>query len=438
MKQIGYEEAVRQYLQKVCKQVNARELHPEIKLELQSHIQELVEEQISVGLEREQAIEIAIRQMGDPLLVGDQLNKAHKARIDWSLLGLITIFIGIGMLAMYAVELVSYRNYSFFMNKITYSIIGIICMLGLCFWDYRKLLPYSKALYIIILLAMGWGLLFGQQVNGAPYFSLGFIRFNFLAISPFLLILSLAGMMASSWKKQAFSLKIAVYVLIPSVLYGFGNSLISLMIFLTGFSIMYLSLQKHIGKLLCYIVPLLIIVFVLSVGTNAQRIERFFAYTNPYNDPQGSGYMVIQSMQSIHSAGWWGHGFAAVASTLPTIESEMLFTYLIYSLGWIAGIGLGALALIFLIRLASIAGKVTDLYGSLAVKGFLAMFTIEFIWSMLMSFGVLPITGVSIPFISNGGMLTLVQMASIGIILSIYRQKNRIPARSNSTNPLSP
>lgn len=436
MKQIGYEEAVRQYLKKVCKQVNARELHSEIKLELQSHIQELVEEQISSGLGREQAIEIAIRQMGDPLLVGNQLNKAHKARIDWSLLSLIAIFIGIGILAMYAVELISFG--SFFKNKITYSIIGIICMLGLCFWDYRKLLPYSKALYIIILLGMGWVLQFGQQVNGAPYFSLGFIRFNFLAISPFLLILCLAGIMASIWEKQAFSLKIAVYVLIPSVLYGFGNSLISLMIYLAGFSIMYLSLQRHIGKLLCYIVPVLIIVFLLSVGTNAQRIERFFAYMDPYSDPQGSGYVIIQSLQSIHSAGWWGHGFAAVIRPLPTIESEMLFTYLIYSLGWVAGIGLGVLALIFLIRLAGIAGKVTDLYGSLAVKGFLAMFTIEFIWSMLMSFGVLPFAGVSIPFISNGGMLTLIQLASIGIILSIYRQKNRIPARSNSTNPLSP
>ncbi|WP_240418196.1 FtsW/RodA/SpoVE family cell cycle protein [Paenibacillus periandrae] len=437
MKQIGYEEAVRQYLKKVCKQVNARELHPEIKLELQSHIQELVEEQMSSGLGRDQAIEIAIRQMGDPLLVGDQLNKAHKARIDWSLLGLIAIFIGIGILAMYAVELVSYRDYSYFMNKITYSIIGIICMLGLCFWDYRKLLPYSKALYIIILLGMGWVLQFGQQVNGAPYFSLGFIRFDFLAISPFLLILCLAGIMASRWEQQGYPLKLAVYVLIPSVLYTVGSSIISLMIYLAGFSIMYLSLRKHLGKLLCYIAPLLIIVFLLSLGTNSQRIHRFFAYLNPYTDPQGAGFMVVQSIQSIHSAGWWGHGFAA-AIRLPTIESEMLFTYLIYSLGWIAGIAIGALALIFLIRLTSIAGKVTDLYGSLAVKGFLAMFTIEFIWSILMSFGMLPIAGVSIPFISNGGMLTLIQLASIGIILSIYRQKNRIPARSNSTNPLSP
>ncbi|SFL10567.1 cell division protein FtsW, lipid II flippase [Paenibacillus sp. 1_12] len=435
MKQIGYEEAVRLYLQKVCKQVNAKELHPEIKLELQSHILELVEEQVSEGMEREQAIEIAIRQMGDPLLVGDQLNKAHKARVDWSLLGLIGIFIGIGILAMYAIELVSVR--SFFINKIIYSAIGIVCMLGLCFWDYRKLIPYSKALYIFILLVMGWGLLFGQQVNGSHYLSLGFTSINFVAISPFLLIICLAGIMATSWKQQIFPIKAAVYVLMPGFLYIFNNSLISLMIYLTGFGFMYFSLRRHIGKLLCYMVPPLIMAILLA-GTTPYQISRFFTFINPYKDPLGMGYLAVQSIDAIQSAGWWGQGFVAFDRNLPTIESEMLYTYLIYSLGWITGIGIAALALIFLMRLAGIAGKVTDPYGSLAVKGILAMFTIEFIWSILMSFGMMPIAGVSIPFMSNGGMLTLVQMGSIGFILSIYRQKDTIPARSDSSNPLSP
>jgi cell division protein FtsW (lipid II flippase) len=165
------------------------------------------------------------------------------------------------------------------------------------------------------------------------------------------------------------------------------------------------------------------------------QLERLLTYMNPYGDPQGNGYMTVQSIAAIQSAGWWGHGFASVLRTLPVIESEMLFTYIIYSLGWATGLGIGAMALVLLLRLAGIANKASDQFGSLVVKGLLAIFTLQFVWSILMSYGLLPLSEISIPFISNGGMLAVVQMASIGIILSIYRQKNMFPAHSTLEKP---
>jgi cell division protein FtsW (lipid II flippase) len=431
MKQISYDEQVRQFLNEVCRQVKAKEVHREIKLELQSHILELVEEQLAAGIGREQAIEQALRQMGNPGQIGNQLHLSHRPRIDWSLIGLIAMFIGIGLAAMYAVELASSGNSRLFFKKIAYSGIGIVLMLGLCFSDYRKLLPYSRPLYVITLLVMLWTLLFGQQVNGSPYLSLGFTTLNFVAVSPFLLILCLAGIMTSQWKSQGFPMKMALYVLIPGVLYAAGHSIISLIIYLTGFGFMYFSIRRHIGKLLCYITPLLMIGLPVLWTPTLYRY-RFLGFINPYSDPLGSGYMTIQSIVAIQSAGWWGHGFASVLRTLPIIESEMLFTYLTYSLGWTTGIGICGVVVFFLLRLADIANKIKDSYGKLVVKGLLAIFSIQFIWSILMSFGLLPMSGISLPFISNGGMLAVMQMASIGIILNIYRQKDMIPSRSSA------
>jgi cell division protein FtsW (lipid II flippase) len=423
MKQIGYDETVRQFLYEVCRHVKAKEMHCEIKQELQNHIVELVEEQLASGIVWEKAVEQAIRQMGDPLLIGGQLHKAHKPKIDWSLLGLIAMFVGIGLMSMYAVEMAYAGNRfpSFFTKKVIYSAIGIIFMLGLCFWDYRKLLPYSRHFYVATLLVMGWSLLFGKQINGSSQLHLGLTTINFISVSPFLLIICLAGIMASNWNGSIFPVKLTMYVLLPCVLYGLDHSSMSMIIYMAGFGFMYFSLRGHLGKLLCYLTPPLIIAFLI-LWMSPYQLERLLTYMNPYGDPQGNGYMTVQSIAAIQSAGWWGHGFASVLRTLPVIESEMLFTYIIYSLGWATGLGIGAMALVLLLRLAGIANKASDQFGSLVVKGLLAIFTLQFVWSILMSYG-------------NGGMLAVVQMASIGIILSIYRQKNMFPAHSTLEKP---
>jgi cell division protein FtsW (lipid II flippase) len=434
MIEIRYHELVRKFLNDVCRQVKAKEMHQDIKMELESHIMDKVEEQLSAGIEQDDAIVKAIMQMGSPTDIGNQLHQTHKPGIEWSLLGFIIVFIVIGLLAMYAVELADPRRTNGTLtSKAIYSAIGIGLMFALRLWDYRKLLPYSWHLYRITLLAMGWVLLFGGQVNGTPYLMLGSRSIDFLSASPFLLIVFLAGIMVSKWKEQHFLVKILMYVIIPTILYLSGHSNASLLVYTAGFGILLFTIRKKGMELLLYGFPFAML-SIADLMMSPYKLERFSTFLNPYSAPLDAGYMTVQSIEAIQSAGWWGHGFAVSIPALPYIQSEMLFTYLIYSLGWVTGIAIWAAALFFLIRLTATARRVREPYGKLIVKGLLAIFAIQFVWSILMDLGLLPIFALSLPFMSHGGTLTLVQMAAIGIILGVYRQKNTIRSRTISEN----
>lgn len=85
------------YIQKVCSQIKCHEIHSDIRLELQSHIHDLTDEFVQTGASQEEAVDSAIRQMGDPRVLGSQLHRAHQPRTEWSLLAAVAAFISIGI-----------------------------------------------------------------------------------------------------------------------------------------------------------------------------------------------------------------------------------------------------------------------------------------------------------------------------------------------------
>ncbi|NHN30225.1 FtsW/RodA/SpoVE family cell cycle protein [Paenibacillus agricola] len=425
MSRFRHHEQVRQFLNEVCKPVQAKAAHRDIKLELESHLADKIDEYLAAGVEQAVAIDKAILDMGSAVDIGNQLHKVHKPRIEWSLLGFIALFVALGMLAMYAVELADpNRTNGTFLSKVVYSGIGVCVMLALRLWDYRKLLPFSWHFYRLTLLVMGWVLLFGQQVNGAPFLRIGSTTINFLSASPYLLIVFLAGIMMSKWKQQHFLVKLAMYVVIPFLLYQKGHANASMFIYTAGFVVLLFSIRKGNKQFLGYGLASFVVLNLLDVWSSPHKIERLRSFLNPYSDPMDSGYTIVQSLEAIQAGGWWGQGFAVSRQALPGIQNEMLFSYMIYSLGWVTGIVLWFISLLFLIRLAGTARRVKEPYGKLIVKGLLAVFAIQFVWSMLMPLGILPFFSLSLPFISHGGTLTLIQMAAVGIILGVYRQKD--------------
>ncbi|PUA39266.1 cell division protein [Paenibacillus elgii] len=428
-------ENVRDYLSSVCSQIRARELHKDIRRELESHLEELVLDKEAEGASREEAVAWAIRQMGDPVTVGRELHRIHKPRIHWGLLFGLIVFLALGVFAMYSIES-SYAamrpnglgGVGFAIFKMFFIALGLPVLLVFYFMDYRKLKAWSLLMYYLAAGGMLYVLLFGHQVNGARnYLSIGRFSIDLTTVTSYLFIAAAAGLLLD-WRgqKRNFGLKsMLAFVLVPFVLYAMVPSLSTILLYLISYGILcgviarkwWLALLQTGGTLLL-LGGAFLIRFYLS--------RRMLAFLNPDRDPSGAGYMYIQMKEALSSAGWWGHGFGAVNPKLPYVHSELIFTYLVYSFGWGVGIAVAVAAVYFVARLLHSMGQVRETYGKMLIVAATSIIGAQFGYCIGMSLGLLPITSVVLPFVSYGGTHTLIEMAVIGLVLGIYRRKDMI------------
>lgn len=424
---------VEEYVDDICRQVRAKELRKDIREELTGHLEELMESKRAQGLDDSEVAQWAITQMGDAHSVAKGLNQVHKPRIPWSILGSLALLLMIALVAMYTVDLsykaaqVKYGEMDLFVRQAINMGVGLVVLFGLSRIHYRKLLNFSWVLYcgtiVLMLAAFTWG----PQINGmSGYLLMGPITFDVIGISPYLLIVSAAGFLyqrRENWK--AVFWHTALFTLAPLILYATAPSFSNFVIYALGY-MLFLYISKCGWKWVvphAFIFSTLLLIFTLHTQHGRYRIAAFF---HRYEFPMDAGYMYIQIDEAVRSAGWWGHGFASVTQKLPYIHTETVFTYMVYSLGWLFGAFVLLSTLIFVSQLVKAASSVRDTYGKMLVNGLGALFAVQFVWSIGMSLGVLPILAVTLPFISYGGSGMLIQLSAIGIIYSVYRRKDMI------------
>lgn len=131
---------------------------------------------------------------------------------------------------------------------------------------------------------------------------------------------------------------------------------------------------------------------------------------------------------AVSSAGWFGQGFAAPNPGIPYVYSDSIYPYLIYCFGWMFGIVVGMVVLLFLARMWSISNVLHDSYGKNIVTGVIVVLGLRLLLPILMGLGVVPIVSLDLPFISYGGFNHMMDFAIVGLLLSIYRRKNMIPS----------
>ncbi|MED4909068.1 FtsW/RodA/SpoVE family cell cycle protein [Brevibacillus centrosporus] len=417
-----------EYIRQVCSQIKSKEVHEAISQELEGHFADRIADYQSEGMSEKDAVDRAILQMGDSHLIGKQLHQTHKPRIEWSLVGMVAALVGIGLLTLYSLLDSQSLVDSQFQRQILSVVLGAAVLAGILFADYRKLLPYCKQLYMTTLLVMLISLMTSEQVNGSlQYLDLGLFRFDFLSLSPILLVLSVAGLF-SQWRWESwrdFS-KALVVVLVPLLIYMSASRMFIGLLYVIWFGVLLFSSQMRRMYKWSF-VGLIMALFLAAIGllfAKPYAISRLLIFLDPYKDPLGAGYQTVQSMEAIRSAGWWGHGFGAQLAELPVTESDFVFAYLVYSFGWIVGGAVLLIGILLLYRIQRAMGQVKDRFGSLLIRGLMAVFFVPFFWSILMALGIVPIFSVSLPFISYGGTQFVLQMAVFGIILSVYRRKD--------------
>jgi rod shape determining protein RodA len=159
----------------------------------------------------------------------------------------------------------------------------------------------------------------------------------------------------------------------------------------------------------------------------AYQVDRFTSFLDPGADPQGSGYNVRQAQIAIGSGGLHGQGLFDGAQTqggfVPAQHTDFIFTVAAEELGLLGGAAVIALLGIVLWRTGRIAAAADDMFGRLLATGVLCWFAFQAFENIGMTLGIMPVTGVPLPFVSYGGSSMFASLLAVGLVQNVHRRR---------------
>ncbi len=163
---------------------------------------------------------------------------------------------------------------------------------------------------------------------------------------------------------------------------------------------------------------------------SGHKLDRFYGWLDPEGTVGDQGYQLFYSLLSYGTAGWYGHGFQAVVKAFPEAQTDFIFAVIVTDYGYIGGLItiLSIIALdIIILKIGFDSSNDRDKYMTIGITG---MLMFQQIWNIGMILGLLPITGITLPFISYGGSSLLSCMIAIGMFIDINRQSNIVKNRN--------
>ncbi len=324
-------------------------------------------------------------------------------------------------------------------------VLGLICALILVIIDYNLYGTFYLQIYALSNILLLYALI--NPVNASEWgdvrswISIGPVVFQPSEVAKFGVIISLAkyiDLNKEHINEPLILSKILIFALLPVGLIllqpDLGTALvfiffIAVMIFAGGIDYKYVAVVLIIGLILAVIAigAFFYIMKDYQVGDNYQ-FDRIVTFVYPELDPTDTGYQVIQSKTAIGSGLLYGRGlYKGVQNQLgylPTKETDFIFAVIGEELGLIGGTFLLVLYAILLYRLIRIAKHTTSMFGSLIATGITAMLFFHIFENVGMTMGLLPVTGIPLPFVSSGGTFMLVNMVSIGLCLGVGMKRN--------------
>ena len=166
------------------------------------------------------------------------------------------------------------------------------------------------------------------------------------------------------------------------------------------------------------------------------RLQRLLSFSKPFEDAQGSGHQLVQSLYALTSGGVFGRGIGMSrlkALWLPEANNDFIFAVIVEELGFIGGIVLILLILVLISRGIKIALHAKDNFGRLLATGITGVLALQSLINIAVVIGAFPVTGVTLPFISAGGTSLFVNLTAVGVLMNISKQK---PKAKKATDPL--
>ncbi len=335
-----------------------------------------------------------------------------------------------GLAIQYAISL-GEGDLEIFYRQLVYALGGIVVFVLIANYNYQLLSKHNRIAYVLLLVFLVYLLLFGDPIRGsARWIDLGFFRLQPAELAKIIVVIGLARWISinrgqiNSWKNFFITF---LYAAIPAVLIflepDLGSSSIVMAVW---FGIILFSPLKK------YYIAIFMIISIILAGFSWQFLardyqkERVEVFLQPDKDPRGKGYNVRQAIIAVGSGQWFGRGLGQGVQSglkfLPEKHTDFVFAASSEEIGLI---GSGSILVLFYIlfsRLIKIIKRARDDLSLYMTAGILFLFAAQSIINIGMNIGLLPVTGIPLPFITYGGSSMLVSAIALGIAQNIAKQ----------------
>ena len=368
--------------------------------------------------------------------LGDMMWQKIWTDSDWTIIICTILLVGIGLTAIGSATHVNQESIGFgslVVKQLVFFLANVAVVIGMQFVDYHRLKGWGNMIYGITLLMLIAVMAVGTSALGAQrWIQLGPITIQPSEFSKLLMIICMAKMLESRYNKLDTFKSLVVpilYVGVPILLVfmqpDLGTSLVYIaifvgMLFVSGIRLRLVRIIATVGVLL---MPLAW--FVLK---DYQK-QRILVFMNPDIDPFGSGYHIIQSKIAIGSGTIFGKGLfngtQSQLNFLPENHTDFIFFVIGEELGFIGCIFVLILLFMLIYRSIKVAYSCNDRFGMLLATGIGSMLCFEVLVNAGMTMGIMPVTGIPLPFISYGVSALTTNMISVGILLNISMQRKK-------------
>jgi cell division protein FtsW len=357
----------------------------------------------------------------------------RKLTPDLWLFGLIVALVSIGVVMVYSASAIMAADrfhdpLHFLKRQAMWVILGMGALWAGMRFDYRRLerfvvplLAVSFALLVIVLVPP-----FGQEINGTRrWLRLGPVSFQPVELAKLSLLLYLASFLAHREEAMAsFSRGLLPLLLMAGGMAGLtllqpdmGNAMVLVILalalaYLGGARVMHMGLIAGAALPLC----------AVAIAIKPYRLRRMVSFMNPWNDPQGSGFQIIQSFLALGSGGWLGRGLGESKQKLfylPEAHTDFVFAIIGEEFGIAGAAVVVALFTLLIWRGLRIGLRAPDAFGSYLALGLTVMLATQTIVNLGVVTGSLPTKGLPLPFISFGGSALTMTLFSAGVLLNI-------------------
>lgn len=353
---------------------------------------------------------------------------------DLPLLGAALCLLAVGLVAVFSASSVTgllERGDAayYFKRQLLWSVAGLAAMWVASQWDYHRLRYVTLPLLLVAVAGLVLVLIVGQEISG----SRRWIDLGFLNAQPSELF-KLANVLFLSAYLAAAGAQVRTFTrgLLPGlVVVGTGFLLIlaepdfgTAVAMAATAVVLFFAAGAHLGHLIGLGIAALP-ALVYLVLAEPYRVRRLLAFVDPWADPLDSGWNIIQSLLAIGSGGVFGVGLGQSRqkfSYLPEQHTDFIFAILAEEFGLLGSLVVLGLFFFLAWRGYRLALKAPDTYGALLAVGITTMICLQAFLNIGVVTGMLPVTGITLPFISAGGSSLVVTLTGVGILLNISRQ----------------
>ena len=365
--------------------------------------------------------------------------KSDLGVIDLPYFFLTLLLVAVGLIVLLSASYarayhVTGNSASYFTSQLVFALMGVAAMLFVSRVPYDWYRKFYRVIFAVTVLLLAAVLLVGTNVNGATrWINLGFTQFQPSEIAKFSLIVTLSVIMSRCRDEikslRVFFLCAGSLVLIAVLLILEPHfsatiiiaSLCFCMMAVGGVNWKYLGLVMAVGGA----------GLLLLLLTGGYTSERITAWLDPESDPLDSGLQILQSEYAIGSGGLLGLGLGKGRQKflyLPEEHNDFIFAVVCEELGLVGAAIIMLIFAMLLLRGFWIALHARDRFGTLLVVGIMSHLGLQVFLNIAVVSGLVPATGISLPFFSYGGTALVLQLVEMGIVLSVSRQ---IPAPRN-------